>query len=486
MRSFNKNYNKTLSSKLESNPPAEEWGDIISETAMYPFLKNDTLLNKAFSDNYKDNKLLVSLLRALYNPLSEEVSLELFSDFGYYLKKNYPNIVFLNPIGKWRFGNNPKIKAIVAWYYKQVFEPFILECSECAGIMSPSFLKSARYCCINSQCKAYNIPIYENHCWQCLDDVSSLTDYECQTCTWIICSKCSSCVDPRFGICDAQIPIKTKIIEPVPVIDFSNNKFIFNSKMIDRLYQNSLNIFKSINNNNMSAINCNRGKEIIIDEESLVNYMALYLPMHMAKLYDLFAGIDLSNYYNKNVTLYDWGCGQAMGSIALLEYVENILKEQINLEKIVLIEPSELALKRAAELIKQTNSYKECKPEIVLINKEINSINENDINPQSKMSINIFSNILDVTDENKANVVDLDLLNGKIKQVMKNSLFVCISPNYAASRQNIDYFVDSFGDKFDEVLYFNDKNFKVESFDFYSRKMRKRRFTRYAKAFFVE
>ena len=82
MRSFDNNYNKTLSGRLESNPPAEEWGDIISETAMYPFLKNDTLLNKAFSDNYKDNKLLVSLLRALYNPLSEEVSLKLFSDFG--------------------------------------------------------------------------------------------------------------------------------------------------------------------------------------------------------------------------------------------------------------------------------------------------------------------------------------------------------------------------------------------------------------------
>ena len=41
MQSFDNNYNKTLSSRLESNPAANEWIDIIRETAMYPFLKND-------------------------------------------------------------------------------------------------------------------------------------------------------------------------------------------------------------------------------------------------------------------------------------------------------------------------------------------------------------------------------------------------------------------------------------------------------------
>ena len=156
------------------------------------------------------------------------------------------------------------------------------------------------------------------------------------------------------------------------------------------------------------------------------------------------------------------------------------------MEKIVLIEPSELALKKAEKLIKKTNLYKKCNSDIVLINKDLNSINQNEIISDSNMSIHIFSNVLDITDENKTNIIDLDLLTGKIKQDMKNSLFVCVSPNYPEARQNIDYFVDSFSDKFDEVLYFNNKNFKVESFDFYSRKMRNKRCYRYAKAFFVE
>ena len=134
----------------------------------------------------------------------------------------------------------------------------------------------------------------------------------------------------------------------------------------------------------------------------------------------------------------------------------------------------------------ETNLYSKCKPEIVLINKEINLINENDINYQSEISINIFSNILDVQDnKSKTNVVDLDILNSKIQKLKKNSLFVCISPNYHIARKNIDYFIDGFKNMFNE-LYFNDQMFKVESYDFKSKKMRKRRHYQYAKAFFVE
>ena len=51
--------------------------------------------------------------------------------------------------------------------------------------------------------------------------------------------------------------------------------------------------------------------------------------------------------FNKNPHCIDWGCGQGMASMTLLEYLnDNKISQSIS--QITLIEPSQIALKRAS------------------------------------------------------------------------------------------------------------------------------------------
>ena len=475
---FDKNYNHTLSEMLATEIPTNEWSDIVKTSSMYSFLKNNELLNNAFKNHHRIQPLLVSILKCIFNPRSETASTQLMQDFGVFIKNNYPQIDFLNPIGKWKSSNNSNIKSIVAWYYKQNFEPYQLECSECSGLMIPSFVRSGRYCCIDDECKAFNIPIYENHCWNCLDDVSSLTNYECSTCNWIICNKCSSCTDPRYGSCSCQIPNDTKIKYEIIYNDYSEGDFLFESKYIDKIYNNSLKNFSSINNSNFNKINCNRGKEIIQSDESLNNYLALYLPIHVAKLYQLFQGTDISGFQEKNITLIDWGCGTGLGTISLFEYLTSLSDVNLNIKNVVLIEPSDLAIQKAGRLIEDTDYFKNNDSALIKINKKFDELNSNEILHSNEQTIHIMSNIIDLDN------FDIELMVKNIK-LNKNNLIFCITPGYKKARHNLNEFFNYFNSSNVNQLHMIKQPSLIKAYDFKMQRHHNKRYYQYSKSFFV-
>ena len=86
------------------------------------------------------------------------------------------------------------------------------------------------------------------------------------------------------------------------------------------------------------------GVSLLDSHEQMCQYMTSYGNMHQAKLLDAFKKLPYE-IFTRPFEVVDWGCGQAMGTINLFDF----LKErnlQTNIKKITLVEPSKTALER--------------------------------------------------------------------------------------------------------------------------------------------
>lgn len=156
-----------------------------------------------------------------------------------------------------------------------------------------------------------------------------------------------------------------------------------------------------------------RGVKILETEDELLAYMRRFGNMHKAKLDSAFEF--LIGHLNTKFTIYDWGCGQGIASMALLEKINSDL-----VNCIYLIEPSKLSLKRAALHIQK---FRDDIP-IRTICKKMDDLTVDDIrNVMEETTIHLFSNILDISDYSQAKLINL------IEKSQKNrNYFLCVSP----------------------------------------------------------
>ena len=174
-------------------------------------------------------------------------------------------------------------------------------------------------------------------------------------------------------------------------------------------FQNKDEIFRSLG----------RGVTILEHEEQLFSYLNSYGLMHKAKLVSAFSHFPFGRIEGGNIEVFDWGCGQGMASIVLLEY----LKEQgvsLTINRITLIEPSEIALKRASLHVRHLAP----EIEIKTILKEFDSLTEENVfSSNNKVKLHLFSNILDIEAFSMQHLIDLIISTQK-----GTNFFVCVSP----------------------------------------------------------
>jgi hypothetical protein len=169
-----------------------------------------------------------------------------------------------------------------------------------------------------------------------------------------------------------------------------------------------------------------RGIKILEEEQQLFAYVYSFGKMHEAKLNTSISAIpSVSNAH----TLVDWGCGQGLGSLMYFE------KKGV-CNQCVLIEPSEIALKRAALHIKDWS------PNIITVNKGFDDLNSQDFELVKKNSvfIHLMSNVLDM---------ELFSLTTLIKNIEENfngiNYFLISSPYIDVTRtQRLDTFMSHF------------------------------------------
>ncbi|WP_180172581.1 class I SAM-dependent methyltransferase [Acinetobacter sp. YH12023] len=169
---------------------------------------------------------------------------------------------------------------------------------------------------------------------------------------------------------------------------------------------NSLRSFAGIDTNNQPELN--RGRAIIPSPNLLNQYLYSYGPM-VQRQWDVVVSktLDMLNDNNDEIVhIFDYGCGQGLATLLLLEKAIGLQEE---VKHITLVEPSEVAIKRAESII----GCKAPEAELTLINKELDDVEENDLSiDNERMNVHLFSNILDVEGFDQFELFNKILKNG--------------------------------------------------------------------------
>ncbi|HCY77660.1 MAG TPA: recombinase RecQ [Ignavibacteriales bacterium] len=194
----------------------------------------------------------------------------------------------------------------------------------------------------------------------------------------------------------------------------------------------------------------NHGVTLLDSHELMCQYLWSYGNMHQAKLLDALKQLP-SSLYTQPFEIIDWGCGQAMGTINLFDYLKT-KKLEHNIKKITLVEPSQQALDRG---ILHTSVYASKDVKVISINKYFENVTPEEIESDSGFpQLHIFSNILDVAQ------IDLKHLATLINQVvLSDNYLVCVGP-LNPTNQRIDAFLRYFNpESVEEIYAFEDSNY---------------------------
>lgn len=186
------------------------------------------------------------------------------------------------------------------------------------------------------------------------------------------------------------------------------------------------------------------GTAVLKTEEQCCAYMSAYGPMHRHKL---MRALDEKEFPYSDLTggieIYDWGCGQGIGTMAVIEKLRqhNMLRK---LCKVVLEEPSNVARDRAVIHVKK--ALEDYNADVIAVSKYLPSDNGDNsncitsINVEQPTAIHIFSNILDIE------AVSLKGVSKMITSSGQKHIVLCIGPaNLNGSRilSFRNYFVEN-------------------------------------------
>ena len=145
--------------------------------------------------------------------------------------------------------------------------------------------------------------------------------------------------------------------------------------------------------------------------------------MHEAKLQHAFEHLPSEFTDHEAIEIIDYGCGQAIGTICYADFLrKNGYAQEVR--RITLIEPSEIALKRAA-------LHASCffpNAEIITINKGFDDLVEDDLLIDEEIpTLHIFSNVLDLAGE----YFNLENFANLVKTCSQGeNQYVCIEPYF--------------------------------------------------------
>ena len=238
--------------------------------------------------------------------------------------------------------------------------------------------------------------------------------------------------DQIQAIIDAIIQESVVRARPAPADELIIEEDTDYSRDIQRVPCNFRSI-KSLSDSRASGDSIpGRGVMQIQTEQGLFDYMHNYGNMHQAKVMSALED-PFPEQFDSKISLIDWGCGQGLASMV---FMDKYGAEKI--KKIILIEPSELALRRAAL------HCKKYAPDVPLqtICKEFDELSTEDIHlVDTETTVHLFSNVLDMES------YSVDHLVNTVRSMLEGvSYFICISPYIDDIRTGkINTFVEKMG-----------------------------------------
>ncbi|HTO15447.1 MAG TPA: AAA domain-containing protein [Edaphocola sp.] len=163
----------------------------------------------------------------------------------------------------------------------------------------------------------------------------------------------------------------------------------------------------------------NHGVDLLKNEDELNCYLVAYGKMHEEKIHTALSTLKNINVIVKNkYKIIDWGCGQGLATICFLDYIKDDLNNK-KPQSITLIEPSNSALTKAEKYIQKISQGHKT----LLIEKRLDEVNLSDIKITEPVTINFFSNILDIESVNLERLGEL--INSNL---IGEQYFICVGP----------------------------------------------------------
>jgi len=249
-------------------------------------------------------------------------------------------------------------------------------------------------------------------------------------------------------IFEPEVPISELLIESDTEYANLLNNIPTNFESIRNL---SVRLSNNIQNPDNVRNSIGRGTYVLTTPEQMVIYLRDYGNMHKAKIESALQHI-MYEITDKTIDIIDWGCGQALASMVLIDIIR---EKRINtvIDQVILIEPSEVCLKRGALHLKKYDQN--IKVKTVL--KELDQLTLQDIKVnRNNLKLHLFSNILDVE---RFSINNLSTL---ISNTQKGrNYFICISPFIDDIRSaRLEFFYKYFSENFETTQYCKNINNK--------------------------
>jgi hypothetical protein len=284
---------------------------------------------------------------------------------------------------------------------------------------------------------------------------------------------------------DAKAKKQNKNLEIEASTEYSNNVeevFYANSRKFsfDTIKRICIDYVRELPKEKSTAIwqQLNSGVALLDTDEQLRVYIYAYANMHQAKLREaLSTCINSVNYLpgGEKIEIIDWGCGQGIGTMIFIDYLKANTNFNCSISKVILIEPSIMAIKRAGLHVSCSLMGAEQSTKLILVNKAMDEVSEeNIITDANTIKFHIFSNILDVED------FDIYDLKDKIVSSQKGiNYFICVSPSINHIRnERLDDFQNYMTTAGYYHLILSERDTDICYFD--------KRYTRYEQVFLVD
>ncbi|AFM03005.1 hypothetical protein Fleli_0536 [Bernardetia litoralis DSM 6794] len=154
--------------------------------------------------------------------------------------------------------------------------------------------------------------------------------------------------------------------------------------------------------------------DTITPHHKCVSYMTAYGISHYYRLHyvmsEFFKQLNRKNNLSEKIDIIDYGCGQGLATLTFL-YFLHVKGYPVNVENIILIEPSEYALERAFINVQSLLNKLGISAKVCKVNQKISGVDNdsaaylNSLCNEKNRHINLFSHVIDVLNDEEIKLV---------------------------------------------------------------------------------
>lgn len=184
----------------------------------------------------------------------------------------------------------------------------------------------------------------------------------------------------------------------------------------------------------------NRAKTPLNSVEQAVMYTTLYGKSHFdrfnAALVQLMGNNVRSAPITKTINIVDYGCGQGIASLAVLDYLQRYVNCDHFTLNFYLVEPSQTTLELAELLVTKMATRVSAKTVIHLHNKGLAEFLHSDtaMLVPADFTIHLFSNVLDIPAVQQL----IPTLTAYINTIVGKQMIIGVGPQYSANYQGLE------------------------------------------------